>query len=88
MEDEAIIGRFAAIELMLGQLFVNLLENHDNPQAWLEDNIALNRTLLSRRVEEGSMSVEMADSAADSIQKVMQTASRHFETQGKGAAIS
>lgn len=88
MTEDQIKGRFAAIELMIGQLFVDLLESNENPQAWLAQNIEHNRKMLDRRVAEGTMTPEMANDALDSIQKAMQTASRHFETQGVGSAIS
>lgn len=88
MNDDMLRGRFAAIEMMLGQLFVLAVQDFDDPQAWIADNVEVGRTLLGRRVEEGAMSVEQADSALDSIQKAMQTASRHLETRGIGTAIS
>lgn len=88
MTEDAIKGRFAAIELMLGQLFVDLLENHPDPQGWLQANVDHNREMIDKRVAEGTMTQAMADAAVDSTVKVMQTASRHYETQGIGSAIS
>lgn len=84
----SLTGRLAGIELMMGQLFVDLLEDNQDPQDWLRRNVEHSSDLISRRIADGSMTEEQGIAALESVKTVMQTASFHFETHGSGEAIS
>lgn len=84
MEDDLIKGRFAAIELLLGQLFAAQLEYNTDPQRWLADNVWRNSDRLGRRVHD--LDHAGATSALEYIRTVMQTASSQLEPAALKAA--
>ena len=77
-------GNLAAYEHLLGQLYVMMLEDREEPQAFLKVNALHILELLGKR--ENMTQIEK-DAAYGSVRRVMETASFHFETVGHGPAI-
>ena len=81
----ALRGNLHAIEYMLGQLYVQLLEKVEDPQAFLLANA---KQIEERIRRPNAFDDEEKDAAYGTVMRVMETASTHFEAVGKGPMIN
>jgi hypothetical protein len=81
---ETLRGNLAAIEYLLGQLFVYALENNPDPQRWVRDNVEDITDKLSRREK---FSDDQRYAAEQTVLRVMRMTSNTYEALGHGPAI-
>jgi hypothetical protein len=83
-EHHPLRGNLHAIEYLLGQLFVAVLENVDNPQEWIRQNATEAEAKIMRA---NDFDQEEKDAAYGTVRRVMETASMHFEAAGRGPTV-
>jgi Tfp pilus assembly protein PilE len=77
-------GNLAGIEYLLAQIYVQMIKNLDDPQAFLLENAQE----IERKIRRpNAMTNEEQDAAYGTVRRVMETASMHFETVGQGPTI-
>jgi len=81
---ETVQGNLAAIEYLLGQLFVYALENNPDPQRWVRDNVEDITDKLSRREK---FSDDQRYAAEQTVLRVMRMTSNTYEALGHRPAI-
>ncbi len=84
MTTDNLRGDLAAIEYLLGQLFVYTVQSDPDPQGWIRKNIADISNKLGLRT--GFTDAE-GGGAEETMFRVMRTASRSLETDGHGPSI-
>ncbi len=84
METRDLRGNLAAIEYLLGQLFVYAIDTNPDPQAWIRANIDdVNAKLCLRE----KFSDDERYAAEQTFFRVMQMTSNVYEALGSGKAI-
>lgn len=81
---ETVQGNLAAIEYLLGQLFVYALENNPDPQRLVRDNVEDITDKLSRREK---FSDDQRYAAEQTVLRVMRMTSNTYEALGHRPAI-
>jgi hypothetical protein len=77
-------GDLAGIEYLLGQLYVQMINQVDDPQAFLLETF----NEFQRKVRrQNTMNQTEQDAACGTVRRVMEIASAHFAFVGKGPTI-
>jgi hypothetical protein len=77
-------GNIMGIEYLLGQIYVQMIEKVDDPQAFLLENA----NEIERKIRRpNGMTKDEQDAAYGTVRRVMEIASMHFDAIGKGPVI-
>jgi hypothetical protein len=77
-------GNLHAIEHLLGQLYVAMLDQHRDPQGWIERNAA---DIKAKIMRPNSFDHEEKETAYGTVRRVMEIASMQLEADGRGPKV-